>query len=191
MMRINRGSTPYTAFFCEENIWWLASRLVEQGTPSTSMHVLFFSNKNESALMLNQASALPGQSLTWDYHVVLLARERSGHWIFDPDSRLPFPTPASKYINESFPQQDRLSHVYRTIVRIIPAASYCERFYSDRSHMRDLLPAQSFPDYPIIKPAQHANPITLAQYRDFDRHNDDGSRIVPLSELDVDHLDAD
>ena len=185
-MHIDHGSVPYTPYFCEENIWWLARKQIDNGLPPAALHVLFFSNANQSALMLNQKSAAPGQPLAWDYHVVLLVVDDDGSWIMDPDSRLPSPTPAGTYMARSFPQQALLPASYRTLVRIIPADRYCERFYSDRSHMLGCLPAESFPHYPMIRPAQDAKPITLAEYRNFSAALDDGSRIVPLGELDVD-----
>ena len=185
MMHIKRGDTPYTAYFCEENIWWLAGTLIDNGQSPDMLHVLFFSNAHQSIVMLKQNAATPDQPIAWDYHVVLLVNEPDEAWILDPDSRLPFPTPADRYMAESFPQQTLLKPAYRTMVRVVPAASYCERFYSDRSHMRGQLPETRFPDYPVIQPDWDARPLTLAQYRDFTTALDDGSHVLPLSAFDI------
>ena len=183
MTDIKRESCPYTAFFCEENIWRLARRLVDDGTAANTLQVLLFSNPARSVLLLNQRAAPAGRLVVWDYHVVLRARDGGGDVILDPDTRLPFPTPTQDYLRETFPDQADLPAGLRTLVRRIPAISYLTRFYSDRSHMRGQLPRSAFPDYPIIEPVAGVEAIDLAAYRDPLCELHDGSRVTTIDAL--------
>ena len=183
MANFQREAFRYTAFFCEENVWWLVQDLFSRGVDRQAARVLLFSNPQRSIVAMNQRAAEPGGALVWDYHVVLRASLGEQDWIFDFDSRLPFPTPASDSLNATFPAQDRLPGVYRTDVRVIPAAAYLARFCSDRSHMRGILPASDFPDYPIICPDAGVPAIALAEYRNLDVSLDDGSVVYPVQRL--------
>lgn len=178
-----REDFRYTALFCEENIWWLAHDLVARGLPVANLQVLLFSNPAQSILMLNQRAAPSGRPIAWDYHVVLKGLADNGRWVFDFDTRLPFPVGFADYLRQSFPEQSLLPDAYRATVRVIPAAAFLSRFSSDRRHMQGRVPASAFPDYPIIEAADGASPITLAAYRDMQKDVGDGSRILPLEAL--------
>ncbi len=183
MMDIKRESCPYTAFFCEENVWRLTRELVDKGTDADTLQVLLFSNPSQSILLFSQRAAPPGRPVVWDYNVVLRARHSGNDVILDPDTRLDFPTPTSSYLRDTFPDQGRLPVRLRTLVRSIPAASYLAHFYSDRSHMQGQLPRSAFPDYPIIQPDAGVAPIDLAAYRDPQRALSDGSRVTAIDAL--------
>ena len=58
---VNRESCPYTAFFCEENIWRLARQLIDGGAKADALQVLLFSNPTENVLLLKQRAAPPGR----------------------------------------------------------------------------------------------------------------------------------
>jgi len=182
-MQFERNDFRYTALFCEENVWWLAYDLVERDLPVADVWVLVFSNPTQSILMLNQRAAPPGRPVAWDYHVVLAASLDGEALVFDFDSRLSFPVPLAEYLAASFPPQAALPRSYRTRVRLIPAASYLERFTSDRGHMAGRVPPSAFPDYPMIEPGAGVSPITLARFRDMRAELDDGSRLLPLQGL--------
>lgn len=183
MANFQRESFRYTAFFCEENVWWLVKDLFARGVDQQAARVLLFSNPQRSIVAMNQRAAEPGGPLIWDYHVVLRAGLGEQDWIFDFDSRLPFPTPAPDYLDATFPAQDKLPAMYRTDVRVIPAAAYLARFFSDRSHMLGILPEADFPDYPIIHPGAGVSAISLAEYRNLDALLDDGSAVYPVQRL--------
>jgi len=165
-MHYNREKFRYSPFFCEENIWWLASSLRDQGIDAELMQVLFFSNSKKSILMFNQRGAIEGHALYWDYHVVLQARLSEHDFIFDFDTRLSFPSVQVSYLKHSFPFQRDLPENYRTWVRCIPATHYLVHFYSDRKHMQNLVAKSDFPDYPIIQPLAGNEPVSLDAYWD-------------------------
>ena len=182
-MDFERGDFRYTALFCEENVWWLTHDLVGQGVSFADLWVLVFSNPTRSILMSNQRAALPGRPVAWDYHVVLVATVDGLPRVFDFDSRLSFPVTLTEYLAASFPPQAMLPPSYRTEVRVVPAAGYLARLYSDRSHMAGRVPRSAFPAYPVIQPAPGISPITLARYLDMRAELDDDSRVLGLEAL--------
>lgn len=183
MKPYRRDAFRYTPLFCEENIWWLAHDLAADGIDTERLKVLFFSNPWQSIVVCNQRHAEPGRAVAWDYHVVLQAELEDGPWIFDLDTRLPFPARRADYLTGTFPVQTALPERYRTQVRLVPAAGYLAHFYSDRSHMAGRIPDRAFPDYPIIQPAPGVRPIVLADYRDMRKALPDGSEVVPVDAL--------
>ena len=183
MMDIKRETCPYTAFFCEENIWLLARQLIDSGVAADGLQVLLFSNTSQSVLLVNQRAAPSGWPVVWDYHVVLRIHDSDGDIVLDPDTRMPFPMPTADYLRDTFPDSRRLPDRLRTLVRSIPAESYLTHFYSDRSHMQGQLPGSAFPDYPIIQPEAGVEAIDLAAYRDPQRSLHDGSRVTTIDEL--------
>ena len=171
---------PYTPLFCEENIWFLANRLLDEGMQIERMYVLLFSNPAQSIILLQQKAARQMPFIVWDYHVVLQAHHEQTDWIYDFDSRLAFPSPLARYFALTFPEQQCLPGRYHTQIRQIPAMEYLERFYSDRSHMLGKIPQDQFPAYPSITPDPTCRPLTLDDYRDVQRPLDGNSRIFDL-----------
>jgi hypothetical protein len=172
---------PYTAQFCEENTWWLAKTLKEEGVDTAAMQVLLFSNPWKQIVMLNQKAAEQGQAIAWDYHVVLKLHHEGKDQVLDFDSLLPFPCDYDRYMKHSFPDQGVLPERYRSWVRVIPAEDYLKHFYSDRSHMRGVLPESEFPAWDMITP-EHG--ITLQEYWDMEKKLSDGSYTCPLPSSD-------
>ena len=183
MIELRRKDFRYTAYFCEENIWWLAHDLVARGFDAGQMQVLLFSNPQQRVVLLNQRVAAQGHPVPWDYHVVLQASFGGSQWILDFDTRLDFASPYRDYLSNTFPPQQTLAPQYRAWVRCIPAQSYLARFYSDRSHMRGHLPDNAFPDYPFIHPPADTVPIQLNEYRNVNAMLDDGSIVQPLTAI--------
>ena len=173
----------YTALFCEENVWWLVRDLVDRGFAAQSIDAVLFSNRPRQVRLRHQRVAVPGATVAWDYHAVVLLREGGRAWIFDLDSRLPFPSPASHYLESTFSAERGLSDTLRALARVVPAASYLARFHSERRHMLGQVPAQAFPDYPPITAPAENRPITLLDYLDLDRLLDDGSRVLTVEAL--------
>ncbi len=149
--------SDYTAFFCEENIWRLASRMADV---DACFVLLFFNSYGHVALCQQSAFGDEGIGL-WDYHVVLL--DTAEGLIHDFDTRLDKPSPAQRYLRSTFPDQQSLPLQYRAIVRCVPAREYLQRFSSDRSHMLDEygVARATFPEWPLIA---SGNRITLQQY---------------------------
>lgn len=158
MNEFKKSDYCYTALFCEENIWHLTRSLIDKGIKDEDIHIIFLSNKNKHIAVFNQLSAKCQQAVIWDYHVILMVKIKQSHDIFDFDSRLPFATHYEFYIKNSLP--DNINSQYQSQFRIIPAKIYLKHFYSDRSHMKGVISAVQFPDYPAIL-SNSVNKISL------------------------------
>ncbi len=178
-----REAMRYTPLFCEENIWWLARSLIDDGWHPEQLSVLVFSNPDRSILMSAQRAGAGGGQVVWDYHVVLSAERDATAWVLDPDSQLAFPAPCEIYMQQSFPIQSELPEQMRTWVRRIPAADYLRHFHSDRRHMQGRIPDSAFPDHPIITPALGVPRISLAEYCDMQGQLLDESCVEPVQRL--------
>lgn len=176
------ADSPYSPLFCEENIWRLAQRQRAEGVPVNHMTVVFITNRAQQALLMQQRAAPPGQPLCWDYHVVLRRCDAAADVILDLDTRLPLPTPTASYLAATFPDQQDLLPMLRSSVRLVPAAGYLARFHSDRRHMHGRIAETDFPDYPPITGDRADTRIDLADYRDLERHLDDGSRVLTVTD---------
>lgn len=140
---MNRDDFPYQPYYCEENVWHLASSdRFEDG------RVVFVSNaERRVALWCQRASADPEQPILWDYHVLFLARGDDDWIVYDHDTTLGFAVPAREYFAKTFrfdapPFGPRFS--------IVTARDYAETLATDRSHMRNedgdwLSPPPSWP----------------------------------------------
>jgi len=166
----------YTPLFCEENIWQLARRLLDEGAAPDTLWVLFISNPERRVVMLRQRRAGAQGYVVWDYHVVLQVGER----IYDFDTTLPFPVNVRDYFLNSFPEQSSLSEPFRAWVRCIPAQTFLERFYSDRSHMQGVVGEAELPAWPAITPTDD-DTIPLSNYWDVLKPLDDGSEVMSVS----------
>ena len=121
----------YQPFYCEENVWHLCGH-PEVGGPQRE--VVFITNPAKTvALWEQRASELEEGLVAWDYHVVLATGGERGWQVWDLDSRLPWGTSASRYLERTFrPVRAEL----RPAFRAVQAAVYQRTFASDRSHMR-------------------------------------------------------
>jgi protein N-terminal glutamine amidohydrolase len=122
-------------FWCEENIWHLA------GDPAIGpgeRHALFITGQaGEVACWAQRAAPDPTIPVRWDYHVVLAVRLAPGDWqIWDLDSHLGHPLPATIWLTGTFRHQTRIPPSFRPRFALIPATDYRRDLYSDRSHMR-------------------------------------------------------
>jgi hypothetical protein len=61
-----RSHYRYTAFFCEENVWWLAREWQQHNSARKPAWVCFFTNANASIALMNQRAAAPGNLIAWD-----------------------------------------------------------------------------------------------------------------------------
>jgi hypothetical protein len=117
----------------------------------------------------------------WDYHVFLLHRPSArglplarrpadgcapvppqcspSAFVYDLDSRLPYPCPAPEYCMRTFgldkPRFAREISKTREaqLARVVPASVFLSRFASDRSHM--VHSGKPFPTYPAIGGGEH------------------------------------
>ena len=123
----------YTPRYCEENIWQLAQEDCFHGQETT---VVIISGHGPYRKLWFQSSAeYPGAPVLWDYHVILLCRQDDWQ-VWDLDTTLGLPVPASSYFPETFLQANTDPERSDVIFRLIPATDYVEHFSSDRSHMK-------------------------------------------------------
>jgi hypothetical protein len=122
---------PYKPFYCEENVWHLASH--PYFDDASDCKVVFISNSNRQCWFWDQRAARPNQPICWDYHVVLLA----GKQIWDQDTTLPFSFDALKYLNLTFAHVGKIEPDWDPVFRLVDRADYLSHFASDRSHMLD------------------------------------------------------
>ena len=177
MNHISKSDYHYTPLFCEENIWHLAKSLIANGTNEDNISIIFLSNFNKQIAVFNQLSVEPGQVAFWDYHVILLLKKSAAHYIFDFDSRLGFVSSYDDYIKNSLP--NTIHPQYRSQFRIIQASFYLKCFYSDRSHMQDIIAESQFPNYPAILP-NVVNKLKLKDLFDLTQNIDNTSIIYKL-----------
>jgi len=172
----------YTALFCEENIWQLANRLIQQAVKPSDLTVLFISNPEQQVAIFQQKTAPINEPVIWDYHVVLFRKDESDFFIYDFDSRLGFKSRAVDYLSLSFLDQALIKEEYRSQFRLITATSYLQHFSSDRSHMKGVITDDKFPCYPPIKSAL-SNKTTLQQYINFNQALADNEAFLSVQEL--------
>ncbi|MCP3851655.1 MAG: hypothetical protein GY694_15650 [Gammaproteobacteria bacterium] len=180
----NKTHYLYTPLFCEENIWQLLLSLstATPGIKKDKMWALLISNPAKQVALFNQKSAPVNQAVIWDYHVILLAEINKYSFIFDFDTRQPFITPLQEYLKKTFSPIEYLPPELIPYIRKIPAHSYLEHFYSDRSHMLKQIEASEFPDWPIIN-ANNKNQIPLMDYLSMKHNLADDSQILKVSSL--------
>ncbi|KAF7322859.1 Nt-Gln-amidase domain-containing protein [Mycena chlorophos] len=124
-------NTPYTPFYCEENIWHLCSAFLQHKTALQTWAV-FVSNESKTVALWQQKLGEP--VVVWDYHVVAIVQNHDAKkWVYDYDTRLPFPSPLEEYIAETFRRD--IPPAYKSLFRIVPGQEFVDFFASDRSHM--------------------------------------------------------
>ncbi|ORE02054.1 hypothetical protein BCV72DRAFT_298427, partial [Rhizopus microsporus var. microsporus] len=133
---IEKDKCVYTKCYCEENIYMLCKEIDEKYPEMLDKFtVVFISNDERKIPMWAQKSCVDDYPIVWDYHVILLFSGDNGLFVYDFDTKLPFPCKAEKYMMESFKPQFILQSKYERYFRLIPARSYLYYFASDRSHM--------------------------------------------------------
>ena len=164
-LMINTSNCLYTSQFCEENIWHLCQQICADGN-FTQSEVIFLSNTNKQIAVYSQQAVPAHQAIIWDYHVILKTNYQNKTVIFDFDSRLSFPCLINDYLSNSLPAH--IPSQFKTQFRLISAELYLTHFFSDRSHMIDLIDKAKFPPYaPIL--SNHKNNLKLLQLIDFNR----------------------
>ena len=161
---MSENTYRYIPLFCEENIWQLASTLLEQGRPLQEVDVVVLSNPQGHVAIRSQKAVPEGEYMVWDYHVILV--DRGAGQVYDFDSRLPFPARLSEYLSATLPDVARVLPEFIPEFRVVPAADYLAHFCSDRGHMKGVVPESEFPEWPAIRCEGLNRPVPLARYRD-------------------------
>lgn len=124
--------TRYAPFYCEENIWHLANDRHIQG-------VAFISNPRRQVACFAQGRSKTGEVMVWDYHVIGFGIDSATATlsVWDPDSTLPCPCPALRYLAATFPKLPAKFEHVAPWFRMCTAAQFVATFTSDRRHMRN------------------------------------------------------
>ena len=110
IMSMERDNIPYTANYCEENCYQLAS-LRQEASPNG--FIVFISNKSQKTpLWAHKKGQDKDTPIVWDYHVIYMELSEKAV-VFDHDSILQFPETASKYIIETFRPSIPLREEYK------------------------------------------------------------------------------
>jgi protein N-terminal glutamine amidohydrolase len=133
VLRIDRLSLDYQAFYCEENVWRLLAR--EELGDRRTWAVIVSSLSGHFVALRQKAGRHADGLVCWDYHVLAVVDDSDGTRLaLDLDSDLPFPSSLGHYLDESFPR--RLSVPQQPQFRLVESAEYLASLVSDRSHMR-------------------------------------------------------
>ncbi|CAA0812755.1 Protein N-terminal glutamine amidohydrolase [Striga hermonthica] len=134
----------HTPYYCEENVYLLCKKLVEDGvvrSDASDLYVLFISNeKKQIPLWHQKASHRADGVILWDYHVICVQRRKESnvpHLVWDLDSSLPFPSPLATYVAETVRPSFQLFSEYQRVFRILHGPIFLKMFASDRRHMKD------------------------------------------------------
>ena len=129
---MTREQHQYHPYYCEENIWQLCGSLRDV----EDAFVLLITNESRSIAMAEQRAGGVVGTVVWDYHAVLIGRRDGINQVWDFDTKLSFPCPATEWIFQSFERFIDLDAQYVPRFRLIDAAQYREQFASDRRHMK-------------------------------------------------------
>ncbi|RDH83902.1 MAG: hypothetical protein DIZ80_07130 [endosymbiont of Galathealinum brachiosum] len=167
MKQLDKTANTYTPLFCEENIWKLINTLYTNQI-AKPIDVLFILNQTSSVALFGQNKADTYKPVIWDYHVILTAELSGNIVVFDFDSRCGFPVRLIDYFNETFPQTIKLNESFQPLIKSIKPNYYLKHFYSDRSHMKNVIDDTEFPGYKIIEPDDDEEKLTLNKCRNLE-----------------------
>jgi hypothetical protein len=127
------GEHRYQPFYCEENAWWLCQHADLAGR---ARWIVFIANRAGRVGLMHQRAAAPGELITWDYHVIVVAQGQVGFEAWDLDSRLGMPIDCVAYLDATFPPLFGGQVALAPRFRVIEAGEFVSLFSTDRSHMR-------------------------------------------------------
>ena len=131
---------PYTAYYCEENIYHLLSRLQQLQTAGQEHYAVLISNPSRRNLLFHQKAAEEDKGFViWDYHAIALTKWKDDNaatkvkvWDLDTDLGL-----------EVDFEGEHLSHVCRPRADLYYTDYYYDTFrpdlYSEKGVARVLL----------------------------------------------------
>jgi len=148
---------PYTAYYCEENLWWWCDGLTSKQRQSA--WVLVVSNPEKTtALALQRLGAGDAGILIWDYHVIgLYTGDNGDSYIVDFDTMMPSVViEACWWLSVQEALAEQVDSEHRARIRPIAAHDYHREFSSTRRHMQS-------PDGSFIHPPPAWAPITSSE----------------------------
>ena len=130
--KLMRSECVYTAYYCEENVWWLNRHTL---LAPLERAALVITNPNATVALAYQQAGGEAGVVIWDYHVVLMVRGESW-WTYDLDCKLGMPVNAADWLHATFKTFESIPPRFQPQFRMIPGRIYDEYFASDRRHMR-------------------------------------------------------
>jgi len=154
--------TYYTRYYCEENVW-KSCEFVNKNASAGEIKkcfAVFISNLSRTVpLWCQKASTSTDGLVMWDYHVIFIY-ENEKSWVYDMDSRLPFPCEFSEYSSNTFKDEQSLKLNFQRSFRVIEAHTFLQQFASDRLHMKNANSGEWLkppPSYPCIQTPESTN----------------------------------
>ena len=144
------SAAAYQAYYCEENLWHLATDPRVGGKPR---HVVIVTNAAKTVAVWGQRAGVEGGRedglVVWDYHVVLVAGLGADAVVWDLDAVGGAPMPALDYLCATF---RAAPPAYAPSFRWMTAEDYRDALHSDRRHMKadDGTWLQPVPSWPRI-----------------------------------------
>ncbi|KAF8610784.1 hypothetical protein BDV93DRAFT_517883 [Ceratobasidium sp. AG-I] len=149
---ISEINTPYTACYCEENVYLASQTLTLSAHENLqTIYVVFISNLTQTVLLWEQrASQYPaelGSPVVWDYHVIMIlvakskdeVPESNNVYVVDFDSTLGKISSWEEYTSKTFKPELFENAIFdqglQSMFRVISSKHFIEQFASDRSHM--------------------------------------------------------
>jgi hypothetical protein len=114
----NFGPDEYTSCYCEENIYRLAKKFVDDPVKAQEVNyfVVFISSMSKATPIWGQRarSDNPDEPVLWDYHVILLAHYTDGadSVVYDFDCTMQFPVRSLEYFQKALRTKTRLAGVH-------------------------------------------------------------------------------
>ncbi|MDF1662903.1 MAG: hypothetical protein P1V97_14095 [Planctomycetota bacterium] len=179
---MKREDCLYHAFYCEENIWKLCQQPCFK---ELETQICVISNEAQCCAFLEQRAGqsspgFPSEGLvTWDYHVVLLAKDNGACLVYDLDTLLGFPTVLELYLDRTF--SAIFPKAYQPIFRLVSLSRFQEEFCSDRSHMLNKHNEYFAPTPPWDAPDTGAGGTNLAELIDI--KNEEWGKLYNLASL--------
>lgn len=175
--------------YCEENVWRIAYKKLQQSNSSSKYYAVFISNPQQCIPMFRQTAATE-RCCYWDYHVILIEQRQTQEaptLVYDVDTTLtPYPMELSKYLDLSFPtivaQQSHSEsknrsdsyismHHYIPYFRVIQIEDYLQYFSSDRRHMYDSVTKEWNAPPPTYQPVVRGASNESSDYDDLRVHS--------------------
>ncbi|CAM9216439.1 unnamed protein product [Ectocarpus sp. 13 AM-2016] len=178
----------YTSHYCEENSLRLCNHLLGRAeSDGVQLYVVFVSNAaRQVPVWFQRLADRRDEPVLWDYHVILLAQHPHGNWVYDLDSTLDFPSPASLYMAQAFRRRMNIDNQFRQMFRVVPARECAEHFSSDRSHMMEEGGGYSAqpPGFPPLRGPRATSSNNMNEWINMDATTGRG-RVLNLDEMEA------
>ncbi len=113
--QLNRDEQLYCPNYCEENTYQFLKKInLTNDRNIDNFYAVYISSVNKLTPVWFQKSNKKDDSVPviWDYHVITIQKDSSSIFVYDFDSKLPFPCDGKLYAIKSFGYQFELKSEY-------------------------------------------------------------------------------